>query len=146
MPGVYHGALLYLSDARGDADEQTGLEEREGGDLLHKLLEHPLGHVVIRDDALPQGAHGHDVARGAAQHGLGLGAHLEQLAGVFVHRHHRGLAEDYALTLDIYQNRGGAQVDADILAKETHVLFHLILYSLLSGRPIWAALKRHFLL
>src|SRR5699024_10205014 len=56
--GVHHGALLYLGDAGGHADEQTGLGEGEGGHLLDELLEHPLGHVIVGDDALPQGAHG----------------------------------------------------------------------------------------
>ncbi|MPM44943.1 hypothetical protein SDC9_91625 [bioreactor metagenome] len=44
---VDHGALLHLGDARGHADDHTGLEEPEGANLPQKLLEHPLGHVVV---------------------------------------------------------------------------------------------------
>ena len=50
------------------------------GDLADELLEHPLGHVVVGDDALTQGTDGHDVAGGTAQHGLGVCAHAEQAA------------------------------------------------------------------
>ena len=116
--GVDHGALLNLGDAGGHTDEQAGLKEGEGGNLLDKLLEHPLGHVVVGDHALTQGTHGNDVAGGTAQHSLGVGAHLQQLAGVFIHGHHGGLAQNNALSLDVYQNRGGAQVDPDVFAKQ----------------------------
>ena len=59
------------------------------GDLADELLEHPLRHVVVGNDAVPQGADGHDVAGGTAQHGLSLGAHLQQAAGILVDGHHR---------------------------------------------------------
>ena len=59
-----------------------------------------------------------DVYKRQAQHSLGVGAHLQQLAGVFIHGHHGGLAQNNALSLDVYQNRGGAQVDPDVFAKQ----------------------------
>ena len=52
-----------------------------------------------------------------AQHGLGLGTHLQQFAGVLIHGHHRGLPQDDPLALDVYQNRSGTQIDTDIFAK-----------------------------
>ena len=114
---VHHGALLHLGDAGGDADDDARLEDvvEAAADLADKLLEHPLRHVVVGDDALTQGADGHDVAGGTAQHGLGIGAHAEQAAVVLVDGHHRGLIEHNALALDIYQYRCGTQVDTDIL-------------------------------
>ena len=84
-------------------------------DLADELLEHPLSHVVVGDDAFPQGADGHDVAGGTAQHSLGVGTHAEQAAVILVDGHHGGLVEHHALALDIYQYRRGTQIDTDIL-------------------------------
>ena len=39
-----------------------------------------------------------------------------QICGL-VHRHHRGLIEDNALALYIYQNGSGTQIDTDIFCK-----------------------------
>ena len=143
---VHHGALLNLGNPRGDTDQQTGLEQRKGGYLFHKLLQHTLRHIVVGDHALPQGTHSHNIARGAAQHSLGLGAHLQQLAGILIHGHYRGFTQDNALALNIYQNRGSAQVNPDIFTKETHYLFHLKYLVIHFNRRRLAALKRHFLL
>ena len=116
---VHHGALLHLGDAGGHADDHPGLEETEGGGLSDKLLEHPLGHVEVGDDALPQGADGHDVAGGTAQHLLGVGAHLQQGALVLVHGHHGGLPQHHALALDVYENGSGTQIDTDVFCEHT---------------------------
>ena len=121
---VDDGALLDLSDAGGHADNDPGLEEGHAGHLVNEFLQHFLGHVVVGDDALPQGTDGDDVAGGTAQHGLGLGAHLQQLAGVLVQRHHGGLVQHDALALHIYQNGSGTQIDTDIFC-HGHI-FHLI--------------------
>ena len=82
---------------------------------MDKLLEHALGHLVVGDDALAQGADGNDVAGGTAEHGLRLSADLQELAGILVDGDDRGLVEHDALALYINQDRGGTQVDADIL-------------------------------
>ena len=87
------------------------------GDLADELLEHPLRHIVVGNDAVPQGADGHDVAGGTAQHSLSLGAHLQQAAGILVDGHHRRLVEHDALTLNIDQYRCGTQIDPDILCQ-----------------------------
>ena len=99
---VDDGALLDLRDTGGHADDDPGLEEGKAGNLVDELLQHPLRHVIVGDDALPQRTDGDDVAGGTAQHGLGVGAHLQELAGGLVHGHHRGLIEDNALALYIY--------------------------------------------
>ena len=122
---VHHRALLHLGDAGGDADDDPGLEDHEARHLADELLEHPLGHVVIGDHALPEGPDGHDVAGGAAQHLPGLLAHLEQLAGVLVHGHHAGLVEDDPLVFYIYQNGSSPQINPNILRKSAHT-FHLV--------------------
>ena len=106
---IHHGALLHLRDAGGDADDDTGPEQLEAaGDLVQELAEHALRHVVVRDDALPQGTHGYDISGGTTQHSLGLSANLQQLAIVLVDGNHRGLAQHHALTLDIYKDTGGS--------------------------------------
>ncbi len=100
-----------------DADDDTGLEQLEAAHhLVQELAEHALGHVVVGDDALAQRADGHDVAGGTTQHGLRLGAHLQELAGILVDGDDRGLVVEHdALALYVHQYGGGAQVDADIL-------------------------------
>ena len=112
--GVDHGALLHLGDAGGHADDDPGLEQLEAVDLVDKFLEHALGHVVIGNHAVAQGTDRHDVAGRAAQHGLGVRADFQQLARVFIHRHHGGLVEHDALSLYIDQDRRGTQINANI--------------------------------
>ena len=111
------GALLDLRDAGGHADDDPGLEEGEAGDLVDELFQHSLRHVIVGDHALPQRTDGDDIAGGTPQHGLGVGAHLQKLTCGLVHRHHRGLIEDNALALYIYQNGSGTQIDTDIFCK-----------------------------
>ena len=112
--GVDDGALLHLGDAGGHADQHPGLEELEARHLADELPQHLLRHVIVGDDALPQGADGHDVAGGPAQHGLGLGAHFQELAGVLIHGNDGGFVEDHALALHIDQDGCRPQVDADV--------------------------------
>ena len=69
-------ALLDLRDTRGHTDHQTGFEEVGGSDFTDKFPQHPLGHIVVGNNALPQGADGNDVAGGTAQHILRLSPHL----------------------------------------------------------------------
>ena len=130
---VDDGALLDLRDAGGHADDDPGLEEGEAGDLMDELLQHPLRHVIVGDHALPQRTDGDDIAGGTPQHGLGVGAHLQKLTCGLVHRHHRGLVEDNALALYIYQNGSGTQIDTDIFCQRTHKLHLIIIFVILCG-------------
>ena len=119
--GIHHGALLHLGDAGGHADDDAGLEEvAAAGNLAHKFLEHPLGHIVVGDDTLPQRTNGHDVAGGTSQHGLSIGAHLQELAVILVDSHHGRLIEHNALALYIHQNGGRSQIDTNIFSPCTH--------------------------
>ena len=115
--GVDDGTLFDLGDAGGHANDQTGLEQADGGHLADELTEHTLGHIVVGNDALTEGTDGHDIAGGTAQHLLGIGAHLQQLAGVLVQGDHGGLPQDDALILYKDQYAGGTKVDADVFCK-----------------------------
>ena len=135
--GIHHGALFHLSDTGGNADDDTGFEQREAsGDLVEELLEHTLGHIVIGNDALAQGTNGHDVAGGTAQHSLCLGAHFQQTAGILINCHHGGLVENNALTLHIHQNGSGTQIDTDIFGQRKHNCTSTIrcIYTMVHGR------------
>ena len=84
---------------------------------MDELLEHPLGHLVVGDNALAQGADRDDVAGRAAQHGLRVRADLQQLARILINGHHARLVEHDALVLYIDQNRRGTEVDTDVLCQ-----------------------------
>jgi len=116
---VDDGPLLHLGDAGGDADDHTGFKQADGGHLADELPEHPLGHVIVGDDAVPQRTDGDDVAGSTAQHLLSLGAYLEQFAAVFINGNHRGFLQDDPLILDIDQDAGSTQVNADIFCKHS---------------------------
>ena len=80
------------------------------------MLDHLFGHLIVGDDALPQGADGDDVAGGTAQHALGLGPDGQGLARVFIDGHHRGLAQNNALALDEHQDGSRAQIYTNIVS------------------------------
>ena len=84
---------------------------------MDELLEHPLGHLVVGDNALAQGADRNDVAGCAAQHGLRVRADLQKLARILINGHHARLVEHDALVLYIDQNRRGTEVDTDVLCQ-----------------------------
>ncbi|MPM72352.1 hypothetical protein SDC9_119325 [bioreactor metagenome] len=111
---VDDGALLHLRDAGGNADDDSGLEKGEAGHLPDELPEHPLRHVIVGDNALPKGTDRNDVAGGTAQHSLSVRTHLKQFPGVFIQRHHAGFVQNDSLSLDVYQNRSGTEIDTDI--------------------------------
>src|SRR5699024_9474252 len=77
--GVHHSALLYFGNAGGDTDDDPGLEEHKACHLADEFPQHPLSHVVVGDNALPQGTNGDNVAGGTAQHLTGFLAHLQKL-------------------------------------------------------------------
>ena len=117
---VNDAAFLHLGNAGRHADDHAGLEQTIGHHLANELPEHPFGHVVIGDDALPQGADGDDVARGAPQHFLRLTAHFQQLASGLIHGHHAGLPQHDALAPDVNQHRRGAQINTNVSCQSKH--------------------------
>jgi hypothetical protein len=115
--GVVDGALLYLGDAAGHADDDArpgeGHEHLLVG-LVDEVLEHRLGDLELGDDAVAQGADGDDVAGGAADHLARLGADGQRPAGALVDRHPRRFVDDDALIAHGHQCVGRTQVDADV--------------------------------
>ena len=112
--GVNNGTFLDLRDAGGNADDQTGLEEMGGSHLVDEFPQHPLGHVIVGNDAFPQGADGDDVAGGTTQHILCLGTNFEQLTRILINGDHGRFPQDDALALHINQNRSSTQIDTNI--------------------------------
>ena len=117
--GIDDVSLLNFRHAAGHADDHTGLggKERGGGGGFEHLAEHFDGHLVIGDDAILQRAHGHHVAGGTVQHISGRRAYLQNLAGIPVHSHHRGLPDHQALAVCINKNIGCTQVNAQVIGK-----------------------------
>src|SRR6056297_2112726 len=116
------GATLDLGHAGGDAHHDVGPEETAGAgdDLAYERLEHLLGQVVVGDHAVPHRPDGGDVARRAPQHAVRLVADRLDLAGVPHHGDHGRLAEHDALALDVDEDGGRPQVDADLLPRSEH--------------------------
>ena len=128
---VDDGTLFDFRNAGGHADDDAGLDKGEASHLVDELFQHALGHIIVGDNALTQGADGNDVAGGTAQHGLGLGAHLQQLAGILIHSHHGGLIQHDALALHKHQNRSGSQVNTNIFRHGHKIPPHCSFYPLL---------------
>ncbi len=82
--------------------------------LMNEVIEHFLGYVEIRNNAVAQRPDGHDVARCAADHLLGFGADSQDLLGLFFDRHDRRFIDDNAAIANIDQGVCCPQVDADI--------------------------------
>ena len=114
--GVPDGALLHLGDARRDAQQHPGPwdEAHAVVHLLHEVLDHLLGDVEVADDAVPQRADRDDAGGRAADHALGLGAHLEHLAGAGIDGDHGGLADDDAPATHVDEGVGGTEIDPDV--------------------------------
>jgi len=88
--------------------------------LADEVAQHGLGHLEVRDDAVPHGADGHDVARGLAEHGAGFLAHGQNpVLGpqIGADRHHGGLVEDDALALYVDQRVRRPEIDRQIVGE-----------------------------
>ena len=82
--------------------------------LGDEMPQHRLGHFEVRDHAIFQRAHRHDVAGRAAEHALGFVADGQHFVGARLHRDDRRFAQDDALIFDINQRVGRAEIDADV--------------------------------
>src|SRR5487761_959478 len=67
---------------------------------------------------------GHDVARGAADHALGLNPDGDHLAVVGVQRNHARLIEDDSPAAHVHRGVGGTEVDRHVAAKERQRIAH----------------------
>ena len=88
--------------------------------LADEMLDHLLRHLEIGDHAVPQRPDGGDVARGAAEHQLGLLAHRQHLlaAADIGDGDHRRLVQHDAPTLHVDQRVRGAEVDGHVGREE----------------------------
>ena len=125
------GAALHLGGAVGDADQHPRAGAQKLG-LMHRadeMLEHFLRDREVGDYAVLQRADGLDVARGAAQHALGLFAHRRDGFGgvgvpsVLTDGDDRGFIEDDALATHVDQRVGGAEINGQIGRKQAADFF-----------------------
>ena len=114
LAGLLDGALLDLGDAGGHAHHDPRVREAALLRLADEVAEHLLGHLEVRDHALPQRPGGGDRRRGAADHALGLGADGVHRAGVGVDRDDRGLGEHDAAAAHVDERVGGPEVDREV--------------------------------
>ena len=104
--------------ARGDADHHLRLEQPEPmPDLVDDVAQHRLGDQVVGDHAVAHRPDGPDVAGGAPDHLARLLADGDELVVVLADGDDARLVEHHALALDVHQDVGGAEVDADLHAR-----------------------------
>jgi hypothetical protein len=92
--------------------------------LLDEVPQHSLGDVEVRDHAVLEGAHRHDVARSAADHPFSLDPDRHDLPVVGVERHHAWLVEDDPPAAHVHQGVGGTEVDGHVAAKKRQRIAH----------------------
>ena len=84
---ILHGLSLDLGRAGGNADRNAGTEQGLLADrLVDEVLEHLLGHGVIRDDTVAERTNRNDIARRTADHETRLLTDCENAVGVAVNR------------------------------------------------------------
>lgn len=120
---VPHGTFLDFGDSRGNSDDDPGPDKELAPlDPLDELADHVLGLLEIADDAVLEGADGEDFLGRTAEHGLGVLADGEHLAKRAVHRDHRGLVEDNALSPHIDEGVGRPQINGHVGGEDSHDL------------------------
>jgi hypothetical protein len=83
-------------------------------DLGNKVLQHLLGDIEIRDDAVAQWTDGDDVSRSPPDHLFGLGADGQYTLAFALDGDDGRLVDDDSLTADHNQGVSCPQVDADV--------------------------------
>src|SRR5439155_12181225 len=110
---VAHRALLDARHAGRDADHDVRLEDPNPRDLVDHVAQHRLGDQVVGDDAVSHGTDGAHVARGAADHLASLFTNRNETVVVVADGNDGGLVEYHTLALDVDQDIGGPEVDAN---------------------------------
>jgi len=117
---LHHRPPFDTGDAGGNADHDFRLEDAlAAADLGDEVVEHALGDDEVGNHSLAHRPDGVDGAWRATQHLRGLGAYGEDPVALLIDRHHAGLIEDNPLALDIDQHGGRAEVDSDLLGKQS---------------------------
>ena len=87
--------------------------------LVDEVVEHLLGDVEVGDDAVLQGADGHDVARRASEHRLGFVTDGQHGVIGLVDRHDRGFVEHDALTAHVHERVRGSEVHGEVVREHS---------------------------
>lgn len=87
--------------------------------LLDEVVQHPLRDFEVGDDAVFHRTNGDNVPRRAAKHLLGFFADRFDLSIVLVNRDDRRFVDDDALVLHEDEGIGRAEVDGEIVRKNT---------------------------
>ena len=119
VAGLLDRALLHGGDAAGHADDHARLGEvAPAVHLLDEVPQHLLGRLEVGDHAVLHRPDGGDVVRRTADHPLGLVADGEDLAGGVVERDHARLVEQDPAAADVDQRVGGPEVDGHVTADD----------------------------
>ena len=113
--GFAHRALLYFGDSGRNRDDHAW--PRTHPAIVHlgnEMTQHRFRHFEVRDDAVFQWTHRHDVCRRATEHALGFVAHREDLVRAGLHRHDRWFAQNDPLILYVNESVGRAEIDSDV--------------------------------
>jgi hypothetical protein len=86
--------------------------------LAQEVAEHLLGHLEVRDHAVPQRAHRRDRRRRPADHLLGRPADRMHLAADRVEGDHRRLRQHDAKPANEDQRVRGPEIDRDVAPRE----------------------------
>lgn len=125
--GFADGPALNLGGLARHADQHAwaGLQEAVLVDLVDEVLQHLLADAEIRDHAVFHRTDGGDVARGTAEHALGLGAHGDDalLAAMAANGDHGRFVQDDAALAHINKGIGSTQVDRQIAGKHATQFF-----------------------
>jgi hypothetical protein len=121
--GIANRAPLDRGGAGGNADHHfwpAGEAARAAMGLADEMLDHLLGDLEVGDDPGTKRADGTKIVGSLAHHQLGIvadGANLPH-AILDLHRHDRGLAGNDALSTDVDDRVGGAEIDCDVAGRE----------------------------
>mgnify|MGYP006899995314 CR=1 FL=1 len=110
-----HGVSLDAGNLRGHADRDAGFEDAGTADLVDKADDELIGHAMVLDDAIPQGAHKVDIGGRTAHHLQGFVPHRNDGIGASIHRADGRLAEDDALFFGSYDNGSSSQINTDVI-------------------------------
>jgi hypothetical protein len=119
-------AAFHLGGAAGHADQhaRARAEHARAVHLLDEVLQHRFGHGEVGDDAVLHRAHRGDIARGTTQHALGVGTDggnsaRAARATILADRDDRRFIEDDSLAAHINERVGRAEIDGNVVRKET---------------------------
>ncbi len=125
-PGVRHRILdrplLDLRDARRDSHDHPRRNQLPVMHPLDEMPQHRSRHVEVGNHAVLHRPDGDDVARGPAQHALGLFAHRQHVVGAGLDRNHRWLPKHDPPISDVHERVRCPKIDANIVGEQAFKL------------------------